>query len=214
MMNFNTHKFLERLALTIVFCTIVGLFSYVAYRYNEYVSPAHQAIKALADGQSKIREVLFAPDDNVQDLLITLINEEKESISVAAYSFTDQDIAQALINAQNRGVRVEVVVDGSSSITAYHKASFLAKHRIPLWVYPSVKTEGKQKRPKGIMHNKFMIFKNSLLNRSIIWTGSFNFTRSAQNINQENVIVLDDPHFVEKYTKRFDILKQRSIKQN
>lgn len=219
-MNNNLKSFAERLALTVIFCLIIGIFFYVAYKINEWQSPAYQAAQVLVDDTSQIRRALFSPDDNVQELLITLINEEKQQIMAAAYSFTDEDIAHALIDARDRGVDVQVIVDGSNGITSYSKVSLLIKHQIPVWIYPSVRTDNRKRTDKpnqkitGIMHNKFMLFKQSLLGRPILWTGSFNFTRSAQVRNQENVIVLDDPKLIAKYKVQFDRLKKRCVKNS
>ncbi len=199
-----------KLSLAFVFCVITGSFFFVAYKINEYYSPAHHAVKILVDDNSRIRRALFAPDDDIQNLLITLIDEEKEQILVTAYSITDSEVVNALIKAQRRGIDVQVLVDGSNAITAHSKVNLFIKQRVPLWIYPSVKHDSK--KPVGIMHNKFMIFKKGLLNRSILWTGSFNFTHSAQHRNQENVIVTDDLALIEKYRHQFEKIKKRCIR--
>jgi mitochondrial cardiolipin hydrolase len=204
----NLRSALERLGLTLVFCVIIGIFFFAAYKINEWQSPAYRATRELVDHGS-IKRALFAPDDDIQDLLLTLIDEEKEQILITAYSLTDSDIAHAIIRAYKRGVALEVLVDGSNAITAHSKVSLLMKSHIPVWIYPSVKKDDK---PVGIMHNKFMVFKRSLLGRSIVWTGSFNFTRSAQSRNQENVIVTDDQQLVERYRKHFEKIKKRCIR--
>jgi phosphatidylserine/phosphatidylglycerophosphate/cardiolipin synthase-like enzyme len=206
--------FTQRFLLSALFCLIVGFFFYIAYKINEWQSPAYQTAQVLLDENSRINRALFAPDDNVQELLVTLINEEKEQILAAAYSFTDEDIAYALIDAHKRGVNVQIIADGSNSITAHSKVPLLIKHQVPVWIYPSVKSDKAHQTPIGIMHNKFMIFKKSLLNRSILWTGSFNFTRSAQTRNQENIVVLDSPKLIERYRKQFERIKKRCIKNS
>jgi len=62
------------------------------------------------------------------------------------------------------------------------------------------------------MHNKFVIFSCNVGNKTLLWTGSFNFTKSAQLRNQENVVVLDDPCIIEKYEKQFEVIKKRTGK--
>ena len=64
------------------------------------------------DGSFK--QAFFSPDDNVQNLLIKLIDNEQLSIKLAIFSFTDGEIAQALMRAQARGVNIEIVTDISS----------------------------------------------------------------------------------------------------
>jgi phosphatidylserine/phosphatidylglycerophosphate/cardiolipin synthase-like enzyme len=56
------------------------------------------------------------------------------------------------------------------------------------------------------MHNKFALLDNKT------WTGSFNWTWSANIKNQENVIFTDELEVCKKYEKYFEILKKRCIK--
>ena len=58
------------------------------------------------------------------------------------------------------------------------------------------------------MHNKFIIIDNKKL-----WTGSFNWTNSADTSNQENIIITDDSEVIERYKEQFEILKLRSIQR-
>ena len=58
------------------------------------------------------------------------------------------------------------------------------------------------------MHNKFVLFENNILGKSLVSTGSFNFTRAAHRNNQENILVLDDDLFVMKYGKKFEQIKR------
>jgi phosphatidylserine/phosphatidylglycerophosphate/cardiolipin synthase-like enzyme len=64
------------------------------------------------------------------------------------------------------------------------------------------------------MHNKFIVFESNLFGRSILWTGSFNFTHSARLRNQENILVLDEPAIVERYRKQFAVIKTRCRQYN
>ena len=61
------------------------------------------------------------------------------------------------------------------------------------------------------MHNKFCIFQENILQKKILWTGSYNFTVRGPNKNQENVLVLDNKKLSNQYAKQFEILKTRSL---
>lgn len=52
----------------------------------------------------------------------------------------------------------------------------------------------------GIAHNKVIIMDGT----SII-TGSFNFTKAAQNRNAENVVLINDPKIAEYYMENWKI---------
>ena len=119
--------------------------------------------------------------------------------------FTNEPIAHALIGAHERGVLVEVVTDKSSMGDRSSKIDLLIKKGIPVFVFCP-----KQGAMTGhLMHNKFALFGNNSLNKSLVWTGSFNLTRAAQNTNQENVLILEDQTVFDLYQKQYDVLKSR-----
>ena len=152
-----------------------------------------------------IKQAFFSPDDNLEDLLIQLINAEQVSIKAAVYAFTSGEIAQALINAHRRGVQVEVVTDVSCTRDKFNKIADLKKNGIKIHIYNPPNTS----ILNNIMHNKFVLFGKNVGNKSLLWTGSFNFTKSAKVNNQENILVIDEMHLIERYSKQFSILKQR-----
>jgi phosphatidylserine/phosphatidylglycerophosphate/cardiolipin synthase-like enzyme len=214
-MDNRLRSFFERAGLILVFCVISGFFFLASWKIREWNSPAYHAKKVLVSSsgalKGTIKKALFSPDDNIQQFLVTLIDQEKEHISAAVFSFTEGDIAQALINAAQRGVRVELIVDGESSASTYSKVTLIRQKGVPLWIYPSQAAFKDKSSKSGIMHDKFIIFGKTIAGQPVLWTGSFNFTRSANERNQENVLVLSDPELIAAYEHQFEILKKRSI---
>lgn len=149
----------------------------------------------------------FSPDEGVADVFITHINSEHKSIRIACYLLTHMQIAKALVHALQRGVSVELVIDQTSLDSgAIHK---LLSAGAPIFVYvPPAGLDGRRPghRRNILMHNKFCLFES----QQILWTGSFNFTLTAAEANQENVIVTDDPETVRRFSDRFLHLKMRS----
>lgn len=146
----------------------------------------------------------FSPKDNIKQQLIDLIDQEKKSIKVSVYTFTDKDIALALINAKKRGVAVEVITDGNASRDKFSKISLLKQEGIMVRVYEP-QDEG---LINNLMHHKFVVFGCNKEDESLLWTGSFNFTKSANARNQENVIVLQDEAIIDQYVTQFEQLKK------
>jgi mitochondrial cardiolipin hydrolase len=161
------------------------------------------ALLRCMDGSYK--QAFFSPDDDLEALLIQLINVEKLSIKAAVFSFTNGDIAQALINAHRRGIEIEIVTDISCVRDKFNKIELLKKSGIKIFVY----NPRNSSIFNNIMHNKFVLFGKNIGGKSLLWTGSFNFTKSAKMYNQENIIVVDEIHLIERYRKQFAILKQR-----
>lgn len=127
--------------------------------------------------------------------LIRRINEAKYSIDLALYSFFGmQDVADAIILAKNRGVKVRVVYDSrntQNSMQALIDAGILIS-----------------KRPgslNGIMHNKFFIFdaRDTIVSNDWLWTGSWNVT-STELYWKNNVVEINDPAITAAYQTEFE----------
>lgn len=120
-------------------------------------------------------EVAFSPNGGGAGLIIRTIGEAKKTIKVQAYSFTNADIAKALLDAHKRGVNVRVVLDKSQETEKYTSATFLANAGVPVRIDDDF----------AIAHSKIMI-----LDEETVITGSFNFTKAAEERNAENVLVI------------------------
>jgi phosphatidylserine/phosphatidylglycerophosphate/cardiolipin synthase-like enzyme len=140
---------------------------------------------AFAPGASYT--LCFVPDGaSCEDLLVNSINSTTRSLLIQAYSFTSAPIAKAVVAAHARGVDVRVILDKSQTSERYTSATFIKNAGIPVVI---------DTRP-AIAHNKVMVF-----DQKSVFTGSFNFTRSAQARNAENgVVITGDPALVKAYT--------------
>lgn len=156
-----------------------------------------------------VHSVLFSPDDNVQQELISLIEQEQASIKMAIFMLTTKEIVNALLQAHARGVKITIITDSMCVKERWSKVTVLTKAGICVYEY---KPSSAQTRMNDLMHHKFVIFGKNHCNKTLVWTGSFNFTRSAQVNNQENVVILNDAKVVAKFNTQFKRLKQRSKK--
>lgn len=210
-------------------CLSVCFFDRLGNVYNAYVQPytttvnkTHFIVGAEHNTPSTNQatpqqssashaRVLFSPDDDIAHELITLINEEKKSIRVAIFTFTDSEIAQALIDAVKRGVKVEVVADTGYLRDQYSKIPLLQQHKVPVFTYNPHYKNGKQKKKEhlSIMHHKFIIFEQNKDNQSVVVSGSYNLTRAARLRNQEHVVISDDGAVITRFEHQFERLKKR-----
>lgn len=152
-------------------------------------------------------QVFFRPRDDIKAHLIQLIQEERFSIDAAVYMLTDKAIAQELVSAYIRGVKVRLVLDQISMGEKYGKGLWLQQCGIPVFVHRAVSLN-----PfcMPIMHHKFFIFGfNARLHCSLAWTGSFNCTASASRLHDENVVVTDDAGVIAEFKQCFILLMQR-----
>lgn len=206
-------NYCERLLFVVIICSISYAFLSYAITFRILPGLGGYAREVLIKN-NHIKKALFSPDNRIKEVLIGLINEEQKSLAMAAFTLTDMDMAQALIDAHDRKVALEIVVDGGCMENEYSKVAKLAAAGIPVYSYPVKKEEVERDRWHSLMHNKFIIFGKSITQKAVLWTGSFNFTRSASTSNQENVLVLDDQELVAEYRKQFTLLKERSMLLN
>ena len=141
----------------------------------------------------------FTPGEKCTDLIVKQIDEAKKSIYVQAYGLTSQPIIEAVGNAKGRGLDVKVILDKVNETEKQgNGAKYLKSKNIEVLIDNKV----------AIAHNKVMVIDN----KNII-TGSFNFTKSAQDRNAENVlIILDDSTIAQKYIANWE--KRATVSRN
>ncbi|AIL65868.1 Phospholipase D precursor [Rickettsiales bacterium Ac37b] len=139
----------------------------------------------------------FTPPSGCSKVIIETINKATKSIYVQAYGFTDVGIADSLISAYNRGVKVAILLDKSNLYSKYSQM-------------PKVKEAGIDVSidyVPGIAHNKVMI-----IDQHTVITGSFNFSKNADLKNAENVIIINDSAVAKQYFQNWLSRKQAGSK--
>ncbi len=140
--------------------------------------------------------VLFSSQESVEKKLIQLINDSSSSIEMALFELRSPELVSVLKRAQERGVRLRLVLDAS--------------HRTDAQPCGEVRwLGGKTPRGRGVMHNKFALF-----DRSRTVTGSYNWTPGAEYSNYENALLTDDPGIVRAYANEFETLWHRAIQDS
>ncbi|MCK4265276.1 hypothetical protein KAW80_02870 [Candidatus Babeliales bacterium] len=155
---------------------------------------------------TRLIEAYFSPQDKPLKPLLNLINKTNKTLWVAVYTFTSKDLAEALIKAKNRGVDVQVITDPYSLKAKSGQVENLQKNKIPIFVFHPEKAN-RLFRP--LMHNKFAIFDFGD-SQKFLCTGSLNWTKSALNSNQENIIITDCPRAYEKYKIFFNKIREEA----
>jgi phosphatidylserine/phosphatidylglycerophosphate/cardiolipin synthase-like enzyme len=141
--------------------------------------------------------VYFSPHGGCTDAILSQINQAKTEILLQAYSFTSKPIAQGLIRAKQRGVKISPVLDKTNRGQKYSAARLLKEAGIPVTIDDK----------HAIAHNKIMIIDNR-----VVITGSFNFTAGAENRNAENLLILEDiPEITQAYRENFQNHLQHAV---
>lgn len=131
---------------------------------------------------------------SVAEKLIKLINNAEYTIHIASFEFNLTPVAEALIEAHQRGVDVRWVTDDEHGIESDEEeghGQFLMMEQDGIEVRDDARS--------GLMHNKFWIF-----DEQIVWSGSTNITKNGNFRNNNNVIVIDSPDVAAIYKREFD----------
>ncbi len=128
--------------------------------------------------------VFFSPNGGCTKAIIDTISKSKSEILVQAYIFTSEPIAKALLNAHKRDVKVIVILDKKQKKNGYSPATFFANQGIPTYIDSG----------HAGAHDKVMI-----LDQETVITGSFNFSKSAETQNSENVLIIRSSELARLY---------------
>jgi phosphatidylserine/phosphatidylglycerophosphate/cardiolipin synthase-like enzyme len=107
------------------------------------------------------------------------------------FTITDDRITEEIVDALKRGVAIRIITDNDKAEDIGSDTLRLRNLGIP------VRTD----RTSNHMHHKFAIFDNATC-----VTGSYNWTRSAAEYNEENVVVQYDKSLIQQFRNAFDTL--------
>ncbi len=147
--------------------------------------------------QADITKVCFSPNGGCTECIVKEINTAKSEILVQAYSFTSAPIAKALTDVFKRGVKVEAILDKSQRREKYTAATFISNAGIPTYIDDK----------HAIAHNKIMI-----IDKETVITGSFNFTKAAEEKNAENLLVIKSKELAKEYMDNWHKHREHSEK--
>jgi phosphatidylserine/phosphatidylglycerophosphate/cardiolipin synthase-like enzyme len=133
---------------------------------------------------AEVLGVYFTPPANAAAEIAKAIDASDREVLVQAYGFTHNAIAQALVRAHQRGVKVRVLLDQKSQ----------SSNRYVIGILTDAGVAVRQDDKHAIAHNKVMV-----IDQAIVITGSFNFTNSAQTRNAENVLILKSTDLALQY---------------
>ena len=150
-------------------------------------------------------QTCFSPGGKCSAHIIREIDKAQKELLIAVYAFTSDEIARGVAQAKKRGVTVQIVLDREfDAANEKSQGRFLESQKIPVKRLAGMKPKTPQMEP-GLMHQKFAV-----IDRKIVFTGSYNWTRSADNSNDENLLWFRDAGpLAEEYRKVFFQLWER-----
>jgi len=130
----------------------------------------------------------FAPEDNVERIILKRLEKAKSSIYFMAFSFTSAGIGEMMIKKFKSGVTVQGIFERRGAKTGHSQ-------------YVKMKLEGLPVRldhNRGAMHHKVII-----IDGERVIMGSYNFSRNANRSNDENILIIDNREIASAFMSEF-----------
>ena len=132
--------------------------------------------------------VCFSRTEDCASIIEYLIGRANLSVYVAVYVFTNPSLADALVNAKDRGVRVIVIVERNNENVTGSQVGYLRSRGVEVVL---------DENPY-LMHHKFAI-----IDGEFVIVGSYNWSLAAENRNDESLMVIRDRAIASEFEEEF-----------
>ncbi len=158
-------------------------------------SPNNTPNPSLTAGQLNIQNY-FAPEDNVSEKIVSAVSKSQTSIHFLAFSFTDDSVGQEMLNRQSNGVSVSGVFESRGANTDSSQCETLLRSGADIRLDGNPYT----------LHEKVIIIDG----KTVIF-GSYNFSANADKSNDENLLIIENPEFAQRFESEFQARLAESI---
>lgn len=151
-------------------------------------SPANTPYPGVQVGDLWV-ENYFSPEDHPLAQLISVVSEAKRSIHFMAFTYTDFDLAKAMMDRAAGGVEVAGIFESRGANTEASECPTLLNFGLDVRLDSNPRT----------FHHKVVI-----IDGAIVATGSFNFSTNAAESNDENLLIIHSPEVAALYEAEFN----------
>jgi len=162
---------------------------------GEFGGKPAQVINPLIEVGGATIKTYFSPRGGTKAAIIEELKKAQKSIRFLAFSFTEKDTGNLMIQKKNEGLKVEGIFD-ACLIDRYSMYYPFRENKI------FVLRDGNQ----ALLHNKTII-----IDEETVITGSYNFSKSAEESNNEDVIIIKSPTLAKQFTDEFSRLKTAAL---
>ncbi|PIQ27555.1 hypothetical protein COW36_16530 [bacterium (Candidatus Blackallbacteria) CG17_big_fil_post_rev_8_21_14_2_50_48_46] len=155
----------------------------------------HQIPYPVVQVDGAVVQTFFSPKGGTKQAIMDALGKARKRIRFMAFSVTDEDLQKLLVKKHRDGVKIEGIFDGCM-ITQYSVYQDLLTKNIPVMI------DGNQ----ALLHSKVFI-----VDDQVVITGSYNFSKNAEERNNENTLIIRSPKVAQFYLAEFERLKQASL---
>ncbi len=130
----------------------------------------------------------FAPEDNVERIILKRLEKAKSTIHFMAFSFTSAGIGEMMIRKHKSGVDVRGIFERYGAKAGHSQYTKMKLEGVP------VRLDGNRYR----MHHKVII-----IDGERVIMGSYNYSRNANRSNDENILIIDNRDIASEYLSEF-----------
>lgn len=151
----------------------------------------NKVIISVSKAEENDERIYFSPGEDCLNAILYQIKGSVNHIDVCLFTISDNRISDELISAHRRGVNLRILTDNDK---VFDKGSDIFK-------IADAGIDVKVDMTDNHMHHKFAIF-----DRKVTLTGSYNWTRSAERYNHENILISESGKMLHYFQREFDDL--------
>ena len=154
-----------------------------------WLEEINKCLLPVKDKNETENRCYFSPGDDCENAIVSSIKNANHSVKICVFTISENVITNEIIAAKKRGVSVTIITDNDKLNDKGSDIRWLADEGVRI------------DQSSSHMHHKFCI-----VDKEILLTGSYNWTKSAADRNQENLLVTVDPKMVKAYLNEFEKL--------
>jgi len=138
----------------------------------------------------------FSPGSACRNAILDCLQQASRTVDICVFTLSDDRISNAILKTHERGVVVRVISDNDKANDEGSDIDLLQRNGVPVRIDQTIYH----------MHHKFALF-----DKRVLLNGSFNWTRSASQQNEENITVSSDASLVKAFSHQFEMMWERYI---
>ena len=162
----------------------------------QWIEDMNKLIIASQKLETVNERVYFSPGEDCLNAILYQIKNASKMIQICLFTISDNRISDEVISKHRQGVPVNIITDNDKLYDTGSDIKQLSRSGIPVKVDVT----------DNHMHHKFALF-----DKTTTITGSYNWTRSAEKYNHENIIITDSDSMIREFEREFDKLWEECI---
>ena len=142
-----------------------------------------------------MEKIYFSPGTDCLNAIIDTLLEARNNVKICVFTISDNRIVDAIKELQYRGINIKIISDNDKRFDRGSDIEYIARRGIDVHIDLT----------EAHMHHKFAV-----IDDKITITGSYNWTRSAERYNHENIVITDSEKIAKAFTKEFDKLWEKT----